>query len=203
MVPQLHVVTDDDVLARPSFSETAAALVRSHGPRIALHLRGHATAAGRLYELAAALGSAARDTGAGLLIADRLDVALATPGAGVRLGTRSIPAAVARRLLGERPLACSVHSAAGAVDAARDGANFLVVGTIWPTASHPGRKGAGLALVAAVAARVEIPVVVIGGVTPERAAEAIGAGAAGVAVLGGIWNASDPLSAAARYLEGG
>lgn len=201
MLPRLHVVTDDDVLARPSFSTTAAALARAHGPRIALHLRGHGTPARRLYELALALETATGGTGVRILVADRLDVALAVRGAGVRLGAASLPVPVARALIGERLLACSVHTVAGAVSAARDGANVLVVGTIWPSASHPGRKAAGVGLLAEVAGRVEIPVVAIGGVSPERATEAVAAGAAGVAVLGGVWNASDPLSAAARYLE--
>ncbi|HUG40611.1 MAG TPA: thiamine phosphate synthase [Longimicrobiales bacterium] len=200
MIPRLHVVTDDDVLADARFPATAAALARSLGPDLALHLRGHHTPAGRLHRLATDLEDAAEGTGAGLLLADRVDVALATRGAGVRLGALSIPVAVARSLVGARLLAASVHAVDEAVGAVAAGADFVVLGTIWPTASHPGRDGAGTALIRAVAARVDAPVVAIGGVTPARAAEALAAGAAGVAVVRGVWAADDPLAAAAAFV---
>lgn len=200
---RLHVVTDDDVLARPGFVEIAAALGRTHGGDLALHLRGHGTPARRLHALALSLEAALENTEAGLLIADRIDVALATRNAGVVLGAQSIPVVAGRTLLGGRPLGRSVHAVAEAVEASADGANFLVVGTIWPTGSHPGRPGAGAALLREVAGRVPVPIVAIGGVTPARASEARRAGAAGVAVLTGVWGADDPVRAAAEYLEEG
>jgi thiazole tautomerase (transcriptional regulator TenI) len=136
-----------------------------------------------------------------LLVNDRVDVALAA-GCGAQIGRRSIPVASARSLLGDRaPLGCSVHDTGGAVAAAAGGADFLVLGTIWPTPSHPGAGGAGLGTVADVAATVAVPVIVIGGVTPQRAREALDAGGHGVAVLRGVWAASDPVAAAAVYLE--
>ena len=200
MIPRLHVVTDDAVLADPSFPETAVALARALGDDLALHVRGHATAARRLHDLVAGLERAFDGTGARLLVADRIDVALATDRAGVRLGERSIPVTAARRLVGDRTLASSVHGVSEAEAASRDGTDLLVVGTIWPTASHPGRPGAGTARIAEVCARVRVPVVAIGGVTPERAREARVAGAAGVAVLRGVWAAGDPVAAARTYL---
>lgn len=196
MIPRLHVVTDDEVLARPAFPPTAAALARALGRDVAIHLRGHRTSARRLLELAGDLLETAAVTASAVLVADRVDVALATPGAGVRLGARSIPVAAVRALIGDRLLGCSVHAADEGVTAARDGADFLLLGTIWATDSHPGREGAGTELIRATAAKVGIRVVAIGGVTPERAADTIAAGAAGVAVLRGVWEARDPVAAA-------
>ncbi|MEJ2502883.1 MAG: thiamine phosphate synthase, partial [Gemmatimonadota bacterium] len=80
-------------------------------------------------------------------------------------------------------------------------ADFLVLGTIWPTASHPGRPGAGPEGIAVVAARVAVPIVAIGGVTPDRGVRARRAGAHGIAVLRGVWEARDPGEAAAAYIE--
>lgn len=200
MTARLHVVTDDAVLSAPTFLETAAALAAAFGGDVALHLRGHATAAARLYELAIALEQRFAGTGTALLVADRVDVALATDTAGVRLGVRSIPIAAARDLVGGRVLAASVHGVEEAEAAERAGADLLVLGTIWRTGSHPGRKGAGPGLVERVAARARRPVIAIGGVTPDRAAVARAAGAAGVCVLRGIWSAPAPVSAAREYL---
>ncbi|MDT8368467.1 MAG: thiamine phosphate synthase, partial [Longimicrobiales bacterium] len=75
------------------------------------------------------------------------------------------------------------------------------VGTIWASASHPGRGGAGVGRLAEVARSHPAPRIAIGGVTPARAEEAIRAGAHGVAVVRGIWFAPDPRGALIRYLE--
>jgi thiamine monophosphate synthase len=79
-------------------------------------------------------------------------------------------------------------------------ADWLLVGTLWPTPSHPGRPGAGTPLLGAMAG-LRTPLIAIGGVTAERTGEAKRAGAAGVAVLRGIWDAPDPAEAVHRYLE--
>lgn len=81
-----------------------------------------------------------------------------------------------------------------------DGADFVLAGTLYPSASHPGRPGAGPGLIEAMV-EVAIPIVGIGGVTPERVGEVRGAGAAGVAVITGIWDAPSPVAALERYLS--
>ena len=201
MIPRLHVVTDDEVLADPGFGRAARSLAASFGDAVAIHLRGHRTAARRLHDLAAELVEATARSGTPLLVADRVDVALSLEGVGVRLGERSLPVSVARAIIGDRTIAASIHSPEGAREAAADGADLLVLGTIWATPSHPGRAGSGPAAIREVAARVGSPIIAIGGVTPERCVEALEAGAAGVAVLRGIWSAGDPRRAAESYLS--
>jgi thiamine-phosphate pyrophosphorylase len=95
----------------------------------------------------------------------------------------------------------SVHSLGEAEAAVAAGADGLVVGTIWPTASHPGREATGLSLVARAAA-LGRPVIAIGGVTPERAREARRAGAWGVAAIGALWQAKDRYAATMALLDG-
>jgi thiamine monophosphate synthase len=77
----------------------------------------------------------------------------------------------------------------------------VVLGHVWETASHPGQPPRGRELLAAVAAAVGIPVLAIGGVTPERVAAVRQEGAHGVAVIRGIWGAAHAGEAAARYLS--
>lgn len=200
-LPRLHVVTDDDVLGRPDFMERARALLRARGPSLAFHLRGHGATGATLFRLTDSLAGVARETGSLLVVNDRVDVALAA-GCGAQLGRRSIPVATARSLLGPEPaIGYSAHDAGQAAAAIGDGADFVLVGTIWPSPSHPGGEAAGAGLVAAVAAALAAPVIAIGGVTPPRAHEAMEAGAHGVAVVSGVWDASDPSAAAAQYLE--
>jgi thiamine-phosphate pyrophosphorylase len=198
-VPSVHVVTDDSVLRADGFVDRAAAVLRAGGRHLALHLRGPHSAGRFLFGLAVALRAVAADFGALLLVNDRIDVALAAGAHGVQLGTRGLPLADARRLLGsERLLGASVHSEAEAVSAA-SAADFLLVGTLYATASHPGRAGAGPSLLRALA-RHGLPLIGIGGITPDRVPEVRAAGAAGVAVLRSVWGAGDPVRETERLI---
>ncbi len=93
----------------------------------------------------------------------------------------------------------SVHSVAAAQRAADEGCDYLLVGTIYPTASHPDKPAQGIELLKAVRMASALPLIAIGGVTPERVAECLQAGACGVAVISGIADAPDPEAAARRY----
>jgi thiamine-phosphate diphosphorylase len=99
----------------------------------------------------------------------------------------------------ERPLySRSVHSVAAARRAAADCASILVLGTVFPSSSHPGGATIGLDGVREVCAAVSIPVIGIGGITVQNAGDVIRAGASGVAVISAIFDAPDPRAAAAE-----
>jgi len=200
-LPRLHVVTDDDVLARPGFAARAAAVLGG-GSGLALHLRGTRAGARLLLDLACRLRTVARDTGAVLLVNDRIDVALAAGLDGVQLGERSLAVRAARTLLPAPTLiGASVHDVERARMAWSEGADFLIVGTIFPTSSHPGRAGAGTEFLTRVGTVGEGPMVAIGGITPERISPCLEAGAHGIAVLRGVWDDADPGAAVSGYLE--
>src|SRR6202011_2553947 len=104
------------------------------------------------------------EAGVPVLISSRADLVLAAGAAGVQLPDGDLPVAAARRLLGPaRLIGRSVHSPAAAEEAEAAGAQYLVFGPVFPTASHPGREAAGLPALAEVAAAVRIPVLAIGG----------------------------------------
>ncbi len=200
-VPPLHVVTDDGVLARRDFAARAGEVLATGAGEVALHLRGPRTSGRRLYELASALVPLAHETGALLLVNDRVDVALAAGVGGAHLGARSLSPADARGLLGGvGRVGASVHSRAEAEAAVSGGADFLVVGTLYATGSHPGRCGAGVGLLLDMAG-LGVPLVGIGGITIGRVAEVREAGAHGVAVLRGVWDAERPWDAVREYLR--
>ena len=200
-LPRLHVVAADDVLAADGFIPLAMALLEAGARDLALHLRGHGTPAALLYDRAAALSRVAARSGSTLFVNDRVDVALALDRVGVVLGKRSLPVSVVRRLAGNRCIGYSAHEAAEAKAAVDEGADFVLLGTIYATASHPARPGAGPDLVRATAATTNAPVIAIGGITPERVAEVVAARAHGVAVLGGVFRSGDPRSAVLNYLD--
>ncbi len=139
---------------------------------------------------------------AALLINERVDVAAVAPASGVQLGEAALSASSARQLLPAGSLiGRSVHSVEGAVQATSDGADFLVVGTMFATRSHPGEEPAGPGLLRQVAGRCDLPLIGIGGITPENVDSVIEAGASGVAVIRSILAADDPGHAAAEMLS--
>lgn len=202
-LPGLHVVTDDALLADPGFEARARVVLEAGGARLALHLRGPGTPGGPLHALARALVPVGEAVGAMVVLNDRVDVALLAGAHGVQLGARSLPVARARSLL---PAACrvgvSTHGPDEVAAAEREEADWAVVGTIYATPSHPGRPGAGPeGLRRCARARGGLPLVAIGGVTPGRVPELLEAGAAGVAVMRGVWDAPDPAVAVGGYLK--
>jgi thiamine-phosphate pyrophosphorylase len=200
-IPPLHVVTDDAVVARADFLDAARRVVEAGGVDLAFHLRAPRAPGRRVYDLAVALRWMTAAAGALLIVNDRVDVALAADADGVQVGGRGLEPADARRLIGpDRLLGVSIHSAEEARAARDGGASYLLAGTIWETASHPDRRGAGIELIRQIAA-LGIPTIAIGGVTAERAAEAREAGAAGLAAIRGVWDAPDPAAAVSEYLK--
>lgn len=164
-----------------------------------IQVREKSLPAQSLYDLACMAGTRCREAGAGLIVNDRIDVALATGAHGAHLGNRSLPIAAARPLLtGGRLLGASVHSLAEAKAAARAGADYITFGSVFPTRSHPGQPAAGLAELAQVVQGVELPVLAIGGITPANVGQVLATGCAGVALISAILAAPSPREAAAR-----
>jgi len=202
-LPRLHLVTDDRRLAAPGWTARVASAMEAGGSAVAVHVRGPRTPGATLYERVAALRADAARTGATLVVNDRVDVALASGVGVVQLGRRSLPVDAARGVLGpEARIGVSAHTGAEAAAAARDGADFVVMGTIFPTPSHRGLPATGISgLRDAVRAARPVPVVAIGGIDPPRTGAAIEAGAHGVAVVRGVWDAPDAAAATLEYLK--
>ena len=201
MIPALHVVTDDEILARPDFVSLATRVIRAGKGDVALHLRGPHTVGRTLFLHAEALGKEAAFHGSRVLVNDRLDVALAADLSGAHLGQRSVPSEVARKILGpHRLLGLSVHSVEEALAGGGGSVDFLLLGTIFRSATHPGALTGGLARIQEVRGTTDLPLLAIGGMTPERVDPVLTAGAHGVAVLGGIWHSRDPGVATEHFL---
>jgi thiamine-phosphate pyrophosphorylase len=200
----LVAATDDERLARPDFAERLEALLAAGCP--AVWLRSRALGGRDLLALARDVGARSAKHGARLWVGERADVAAIARAHAVQLPERGLSVAGARRAAG-RGIAVgrSVHSEEAALAAARDGADHLVVGTIFPSESHPGGAAAGPALLSDVraalsAAGLSVPLIAIGGMTPERAGEARRAGADGVAAIRALWDAEDPAGAVRAFL---
>jgi thiamine-phosphate pyrophosphorylase len=148
-----------------------------------------------------------QETGARILVNDRLDVALAANAAGIHLGEKSLPletVAEWRRSSGRTDfqIGVSCHSLEAARAAERGGANYIFFGPVFATPSKAAFGAPqGVERLREVCAVVKIPVLAIGGINLENARECINAGAAGVAAIRLFQDAADVAALAARVRD--
>jgi len=151
---------------------------------------------------AALAASRGQEAATRIVVNDRLDVALALAADGVHLGTQSLPASVARRVVPENFLVgVSCHSLEEALEAQSAGADYIVLGPVFET---PSKTAFGLPLgldkLREVTARLNLPVLALGGITVERVRPCLEAGAAGIAGIR-IFQDCEELEARVRELH--
>jgi thiamine-phosphate pyrophosphorylase len=194
----LYLVTDR-VLAR---GRSVVDIVRegAQGGVTIVQLREKELPTRAFVALARELHALLAPLGVPLIVNDRLDVALAAQAAGVHVGQDDMPVAVARRLLGpDHLLGVSVSTADEARAAEAAGADYLGVSPIFPTPTKSDTPAAtGLAGLARIRAATRLPLVGIGGLNAGNAADVLGAGADGIAVVSAILSADDPRAAASE-----
>ena len=196
----LYLITDRTAASRPPADVVEECL--AVGLR-AVQLREKDLEARDLLALADTLRATTQRHGARLVVNDRADVALAAGADGVQRTHASLPVSALRGITPPGFLVgASVHSEGEARDAAAQGADFIVFGPVYDTASKR-RYGPpqGLAALEAVTHAVDRPVLAVGGLTPERVPEVLAAGAAGVAVIGAIYAAARPADATKAFLD--
>ncbi|MDH5256055.1 MAG: thiamine phosphate synthase [Gammaproteobacteria bacterium] len=198
-LPRLFAVTDHAVRRKHHLGATAAALA-SVGPAVALLARDPEASGSELTEFAAALLHHVRPYEAALFVTGRADVAAGLGAHGLHLGATDLTPRDARILLPHAWIGRSVHTAVEGATAVEEGADFLVAGTVYTTASHPGRPAAGLGLIETLAS-LGRPVIAFGGITQENVWAVKHAGAYGVAAIQALWHASRPAQTALQMLE--
>jgi thiamine-phosphate pyrophosphorylase len=197
-LPRLHAITDERIARRPDVDVIARSLADGGGSDLAFHARGRELTGLEHYSLSVQLSNLPSF----LFVNDRLDVALAVPTAGVQLGHGSMPVSAARALNPLWWIGKSVHDLAEAQAARTEGADYLVVGPVFATASHPGRAPLGVTRLQAIASAVDgLPVIAIGGITADRVREVRNSGAYGVAAIRSLWDDAEPAVAARRMRE--
>lgn len=193
--PILVLVTDPSRLGGRALGEVVREAV--DGGVTAVQLRDKSAS----YEELLRTGRDVREVIAGrahLIVNTDVDAAIALDAAGIHLPEDGPPTAGVRARVGHSMrISRAVHSVEAAIRAERDGADVVQAGTLFPTRSKSGAPTLGLDRLRAICDAVHIPVIAIGGITPSNAAAALGTGAAGIAVIGAIFDAEQPAEAAA------
>lgn len=140
--------------------------------------------------------------GAPFLINDDVELAIALGADGVHVGQEDGCVAQIRQRIGQDMiLGVSAQTVAQAVQAQRDGADYLGVGAVFPTGTKPDAATLSPAVVGEICAQVEIPVVAIGGITQENLPQLVGSGVCGVAVISALYAQPDIQEAARTLLN--
>ncbi|WP_017548602.1 thiamine phosphate synthase [Salinicoccus carnicancri] len=134
-----------------------------------------------------------------VIINDRIDISLMKKCAGVQLAYHSAPSALVRKSFPEIMIGQSIHSLEEAKGVSANDIDFLVYGHIFESRSKVGKTPKGMHQLNSIIDCMPLPVIAIGGITPGRAEAVINAGAAGIAVMSGIWQADDPVKAVRDY----
>ena len=203
---RVYLLADAGLAPPDRLPSIVAAALR--GGVTAVQLRAKLATTLELLELARTLNAICREAGVPLIVNDRVDVALAAEAAGAHvghIGEEDLSPHDARRLLGpDAIVGVSVGTPQEAHMATSQGASYVSAGPVFATSTKSDAgPAAGEALLRGVRAATRLPLVVIGGITPQRSASLFAAGADGVCVGGAIIRAPDPEAAARAFIEHG
>ncbi|MFQ6039347.1 MAG: thiamine phosphate synthase [Candidatus Poribacteria bacterium] len=204
--PHLYVITDRELSKGRLITEIIAGAIA--GGASIIQLRDKESTTKKLIRDAFALRELTKEKDAIFIVNDRVDVALAVGADGVHLGQDDFPVKLARKLIGtDKIIGVSVGNVEEAIQAVKDSADYVSIGSIFPTQTKPDAGDAvGTQIITAIKKYVNVPLVAIGGITEDNIAQVAKAGADCAAVISAVVGADDVEDAARclikRFLGG-
>lgn len=195
----VYVIIDSEALRGCRHVDITRQAIR--GGATVIQLRDKTMDRGKLLPIAQEMKQACAEAGALFFINDYLDLALAVQADGLHVGQTDLPVAIVRKLVPlDMLVGCSVYNAEQAVKAEVDGADYVAIGALFPTPSKESIV-VGLDALRKVRQAVSLPVVAIGGITLENAADVKAAGADSICVISAVLGAPSPEDATRRLLK--
>ena len=199
-VAGLYVIIDTQALRGRSELDVARQAIQG-GARM-IQLRDKVRPKSMLVSLARELKRVCVESNVLFIVNDYLDLAIDSDADGLHIGQEDLPTEAARKMLpGDKILGCSSATLEEALKAEKEGADYIAVGSIYPTPSKSETRLAGLKTLRQVKSKVSVPVVAIGGINKDNIAKVIGAGADAVAVISAVLGADDVKEASQRLTE--
>jgi thiamine-phosphate pyrophosphorylase len=193
----LYAITPETVETSRLVALVEAALA---GGAALVQYRAKAANGAHALEQARALVAVCRAARVPLIVNDSVELAIAADADGVHLGRDDIDAREARKRMPRGLIGVSCYAdVARASAAAQAGADYVAIGSVFPSSTKPSAVRAPLELLRAAGLASSLPVVAIGGITPANARSVIEAGADMVAVIAAIFEAPDVKGAAAQF----
>lgn len=196
----LYVIIDTQALKGRNHVDVATQAIR--GGAKTIQLRDKLQSKDKLLPVAQQLRALCAEHDVLFIINDYLDVALATDADGLHVGQDDLPVQAARKLLPlGKILGCSITTVEQATRAQSEGADYIAVGSMYPTSTKETVVVVGLDRLREIRQAISLPLVAIGGITKDNAAEVIAAGADSIAVISAVLG-TEPPEEAARLIAG-
>ena len=189
-IPGLYVILDRQFLVGRDELGIAGQIIEG-GARV-IQLRDKQSKKGELLLVAQKLKELCSQAGVLFIINDYLDLAMAVDADGLHVGQEDLPLPVVRRELPiDKIVGCSVTTLSQATKAQAEGADYIAVGSIFPTATKKGATVVGVDMLKELKRKVSTPIVAIGGINQNNIGEVVSAGADAVAVISAVLGEED------------
>jgi len=200
VLPRLYVILDAALLSQPEVQ--VARSLSEAGVRL-LQYRNKSASARELLEKCRALSKELSPRQITFIVNDRADVAALSGANGIHVGQDDLSVESARKIVSARAaVGVSTHKRSQFEAAAASSADYIAIGPIFATTSKANLDPVvGISAIREMRALTNKPIVAIGGISLDRAAEVLAAGADSVAVIGDILGAADPAQRARQYIE--
>jgi len=196
---RLYAVTDRAWVGRQSLYEQVAFALK--GGVTCVQLREKELEAEAFLQEAIALSALCRQQGVPFFINDNVEIAIKCHADGVHVGQEDMKAAQVRQLVGkDMVIGVSVHTVDEALDAVKNGADYLGVGAMFSTSTKSDADVLSMETLREICAAVDVPVVAIGGIGKDNIAQLAGTGVDGVALVSAIF-ACDDIERECRLLR--
>jgi len=196
----LYVIIDTDSLKGCSRTDITKQVLDG-GARI-IQLRDKTTPQKELLSIAIELKKLCTQYNALFIVNDYMDIALASNADGLHIGQGDLPVSVARKLLPiDKIIGCSVYTPEQAITAQSEGADYIAIGAIYPTASKDDVEVVGLERLRLIKEKAELPMVALGGITYDNISDVFSAGADSVAMISAILGAATPKEATRQIIK--
>ena len=198
----IYALCDNSLSPRLDHRDLAERLLKGGVPILQLRMKGEKDL-GQVRAAASAILAFKKRFDFIFILNDFVELAAELPVDGIHLGQDDMAIAEARRRLGaERLIGYSSHSLEEALAAERQGADYVALGAIFPTASKgPGHPVQGTETLRQVVAALQVPVVAIGGIGRENFSQVVATGAGAVAMIGALTQAPDITAEAKWFVE--
>ncbi|MGC8597618.1 MAG: thiamine phosphate synthase [Thermocladium sp.] len=194
----LYGITDTSYRAR---SHVEAARIFLEGGSRIIQYRRKSGSIREMVEEAKEVGRLCREYGAVFIVDDRVDVAILSDADGVHVGVEDAPVAEVRKRFSELIIGASASSISEAMQGEAGGANYLGVGSVFPSPTKPDYEVLGIDGLRRIIQAIHVPAYAIGGITLDKVPLIKEAGAWGVAVISAVLGAEDPVKAAKAFTE--
>lgn len=195
----IYLVTDRDLMSTETLEEAVEKAII--GGCTLIQLREKDCSSLDFYNTAVRVKEITDKHNIPLIINDRVDIALAVDAAGVHVGQSDIPAAIVRKVIGnDKILGVSTGSVNEALEAEKNGADYLGVGAMYSTGTKKDADSTSMDELRKIRENVSIPIVVIGGINKDRVKDFKGIGIDGLAIVSAII-AKEDITTAAKELK--